>query len=133
MVCFNMESDYAIRIVQYLSARTDQRTDAARIAAETGITPRFALKILGRLTRGGLAKSYKGANGGYTLIRPPASITLYDVVEVISGGFFLTRCLDNDYTCNHPDDMSCRFHSVFCEINEQVVAKLKAVHFGREE
>ena len=55
----NNETDYAIRIVSCL-AKQSERIDAATIAEQTGVTPRFTLKILHRLVQGGVVRSFKG-------------------------------------------------------------------------
>ncbi|MEG1887863.1 MAG: Rrf2 family transcriptional regulator, partial [Oscillospiraceae bacterium] len=71
----NLETDYAIRIIDCLSD-VESKIDAKTIADETGVTPRFTLKILHRLVSSGLVKSYKGAKGGYILAKAPGEITL---------------------------------------------------------
>lgn len=53
------ETDYAIRII-YCLANTQGRKDAGTISEEMGVTLRFSLKILHKLVKCGLVKSYKG-------------------------------------------------------------------------
>ena len=65
----NNETDYAIRIVSCLADR-EERIDAATVAEQTGVTPRFTLKILHRLVQGGIVRSLRGNKGGYVLARP---------------------------------------------------------------
>ena len=50
-----LETDYAIRIILYL-AKSEQRADAKKIAEETDVTLRFALKILRKLVASELVK-----------------------------------------------------------------------------
>lgn len=71
----NLESDYAVRIVHCLS-RAEGRLDAQTISQRTAVSPRFTLKIMRKLVGEGIARSYKGAHGGYTLARSPQEITL---------------------------------------------------------
>lgn len=56
-----------------------------RIADEHGIPARFLVQILLQLKGGSLVVSTRGAAGGYRLARPPAKITLGDVIEVMEG------------------------------------------------
>jgi Rrf2 family protein len=53
-----------------------------RIAERHGIPMSFLVQILHELKRAGLANSVRGASGGYRLSRPPAELTLADVVEI---------------------------------------------------
>lgn len=70
-----LESDYAIRIVLYLS-QIQKRAEAKNISENTEVTLRFALKILRKLVAAGIVKSFKGTQGGYELNKAPAEITL---------------------------------------------------------
>ena len=126
-----LETDYAVRIVSCLS-RAGDRLDAASIAERTGVTLRFSLKILRKLVGAGIVRSFKGAHGGYELSRPPADITLRQVVEVIDGPIALARCVSGQYTCSHPPenaDCGCYFNGVFQELSELVKNKLDIVNF----
>ena len=76
------ETDYAIRIV-YCLANTQGRKDAGTISEEMGVTLRFSLKILHKLVKCGIVKSYKGAKGGYELSRPASEINLKQVISNI--------------------------------------------------
>ena len=64
----NLESDYAVRIVQYL-AQSNERRDAQSIADSTCVSLRFTLKIMRKLVAADIVQSFKGAHGGYTLNR----------------------------------------------------------------
>ena len=123
----NLETDYAIRIVGCL-AETDQRLDAKSIAAKTGVTPKFTLKILHGLVGGGIVKSYKGANGGYTLARDPEGITLLEVVELVCGPLEISQCQRGSDGCTHPDGL-CRFRGVFGDISSYMKTKLSEITF----
>jgi Rrf2 family protein len=129
----NNETDYAIRIISCLAKKTE-RLDAASIAEETGVTPRFTLKILHRLVQNGLVKSFKGNKGGYILAKPANEITLLDVVEKIDGPLNLSRCnIDGSCGCTHPQGI-CEYKDVFFDITNYVRKRLADVtfSFGKE-
>ena len=92
------ETDYAIRIV-YCLANTQGRKDAGTISEEMGVTLRFSLKILHKLVKSGLVKSYKGAKGGYELSRPASEINLKQVIEATEGTYKIVKCIDPNYVC----------------------------------
>jgi Rrf2 family protein len=49
-------------------------------------------KVLQRLGKRGIVRSRRGVNGGFTLVRDPADLTLLDVWEALEGPFELDRC-----------------------------------------
>ena len=55
------------------------------IADEHAIPPRFLVQILLQLKGAGFVASTRGAAGGYQLIKPPAKISLGEVMAVIEG------------------------------------------------
>ena len=116
----NLESDYAVRIVQYL-AQSNERRDAQSIADSTCVSLRFTLKIMRKLVAADIVQSFKGAHGGYTLSRPASSITLRQVIEAVEGPYRFSRCVDNGYACNCSSVTACPFHSVFDDITQMVI------------
>jgi Rrf2 family cysteine metabolism transcriptional repressor len=53
------------------------------IAQAQGVPQRFLVQILLHLKVAGLVVSTRGAGGGYELARPPAEISLADIINVI--------------------------------------------------
>lgn len=125
------ESDYAIRIVAEMARKPRIVKDAALISENTGVTLRFALKILQKLLAAGIVKSYRGAHGGYLLTREPEEITLRQVMEAIDGEFTLSRCHDSsrEGTCTSPDACICRFRHEFARISDIVRSELDKITF----
>jgi Rrf2 family protein len=64
---------------------SDEPLQIRRIADEQGIPSRFLVQILLQLKGAGLVASTRGAAGGYRLSRPPAEISLSDIIEVMEG------------------------------------------------
>ncbi len=128
-----LETDYAIRIV-YSLARSGRRTDAKSLSQQTGVTLRFALKILRKLVASGIVRSFKGTQGGYEIARPLEEITLRDVIETVEGPYAISRCVEQkeDFCCSNPESggCGCRFHDIFADISAMVNEKLEAVRFS---
>ena len=124
----NLESDYAVRIVQYL-AQSNERRDAQSIADSTCVSLRFTLKIMRKLVAADIVQSFKGAHGGYTLSRPASSIPLRQGIEAVEGPYRFSRCVDNGYACNCSSVTACPFHSVFDDITQMVIQKLDEATF----
>ena len=127
----NLESDYAIRLVQKL-AHLQEKTDAKTLSEQTRVSLRFTLKIMQKLVCGGLVQSFKGAKGGYALARPASTITLRQVIEAVEGPYRFSRCVDGDYPCSCAySGGACPMQTVFDDITRTVVEKLDGVTFDR--
>lgn len=125
-----LESDYAIRILVFL-IRHGARADAKLISENTGVTLRFALKILRKLVGGGFVKSFKGTQGGYEMARKPEEINLADVIETIEESYCLSRCLKDGEVCPRGMAGTCKVSEVFDEISGSVREKLSKTTFDQ--
>lgn len=123
------EADYAIRIAYCLALR-DGRVSAKEIAQETGVTLRFALKILRKMILTGLVVSFKGVSGGYMLSKPATDISFGEIIECIDGPIQINHCLSNEFACTRVGDKQiCDFHKIFCAINARLRQELYSVTF----
>ncbi len=86
------EADYAIRVT-YCLALCRRKAVREGYFEVTGVTLRFALKILRKLTQSGITKSYKGVAGGYELNHSPSEISLGAIIECIDGPIAINHCL----------------------------------------
>jgi Rrf2 family protein len=80
---FSAKADYACLAMLELAARhgDPKPIRLADIADKHGIPQRFLVQILLHLKGAGLVVSTRGASGGYQLARPPADITLLDILN----------------------------------------------------
>ncbi|RYG75206.1 Rrf2 family transcriptional regulator, partial [bacterium] len=76
-------TEYALRIVVYLASLEGRPATTAQIAGATRVPADYLAKILRNLARGGLVTSTRGAQGGSTLARPAAQMTVLDVVQLV--------------------------------------------------
>jgi Rrf2 family protein len=77
---------YAIRALYDLAFhRRGQSALAKEIAARQQIPLRFLEQIMQDLRRAGLVEARRGPRGGYALARPPAEISLADVLRAVRG------------------------------------------------
>lgn len=70
------------------------RLNATALSEETGIPLPTAQKLVSRLSAAGLLESTRGTGGGVRLSRPPAAISLADIVEAVEGPIAMTACVD---------------------------------------
>ena len=93
----SVKSDYAARAVLALARHfpTGVALRVEDVAAEQGVPANYLVQILIELKAQGIAKSIRGKEGGYLLARPPAEITLGDVLRAVHGQVFDTPALSD--------------------------------------
>lgn len=102
------------------------KMNATTLSAETGIPLPTAQKLVSRLSAAGLLESSRGTGGGVRLSRPPATITLADVVEAVEGPIAMTACAEaGAHDCNLEQD--CRVRPHMNVANEAIRAALAGV------
>jgi Rrf2 family protein len=84
-VQISARADYAVRALLSLAAAEPVTVSALSLAAEQQLPRKFLEAILADLRRAGLVRSQRGPDGGYRLPRPPAEITLGEVLRAIDG------------------------------------------------
>jgi len=86
-------ADYAVVLMSAAARHCGGiRCNARALAAETGLPLPTAQKLVSKLSAAGLIESVRGAGGGFRLSRPPATITLADIVEAVDGPIAITIC-----------------------------------------
>lgn len=124
------EADYAVRIT-YVLACEKRMIPARELSEKSGVTLRFALKILRKLAADGIVLSHKGACGGYELAVDPAQLSLGRLIECIDGPLEISHCLNEGFDCTRVKDKRiCRFRSVFSEISQDLQQRLNSVHLS---
>jgi Rrf2 family transcriptional regulator, cysteine metabolism repressor len=96
-VKLSVKSDYAARAVLGL-ARHYPDGGARRVeelAGEQGIPANYLVQILIELKSNQIVRSQRGKEGGYLLARPPANITMGDIIRAIHGQVFESPGLTN--------------------------------------
>lgn len=121
------ETDYAIRCVYYLSGKKGGVTMVDEISKEMNIPKSFLAKILQRLGKVSLVKSFRGVKGGFILARAPKEISLLEVIEAVQGPVAMNICAIDEALCERSS--SCAIHPVWVEIRKQVEQILKKKNF----
>src|SRR5271154_4646157 len=79
--------DYASRALLSLALRAGEAppTSVRDIAERTGLPQPYLEQTLLALKGAGLVRSKRGVGGGYVLARPPADVTLGQIVSAVDG------------------------------------------------
>ena len=125
------ETDYALRILDYLSVTDKEIVGASVLSEELNIPVRFALKILRKLNLYGITKANRGDSGGYFLQMKPEDINYKMVVEAIEGEIYINKCLQDRGCCNRRMKKdTCIINKNLRNIQEVLNKELEKYNFG---
>lgn len=82
------KADYAVRaavVLAQAAARDEGPLKGDLLSATQDIPVHFLENILGELRQAGIVRSQRGSEGGYWLARPPAGISLAEVIRAVEG------------------------------------------------
>jgi FeS assembly SUF system regulator len=101
MIRLSRITDYGIVLMAHLAECAEGSPHNAReVAARTRLPLPVVSKVLKALARAGLLVSHRGAKGGYGLARPPASITVPEMIAALEGPIALTECAQHPGACS---------------------------------
>lgn len=126
MKLITRDTDYAVRALCQI-ARNKNRITSVHELVDGLIIPRpFLRKILQRLNKEGLLKSFKGKNGGFILAHPAQNIYLVDLIRVFQGSLKINECVFKKNIC--PDTNACILKEKINGIEKQVLSQLKTIN-----
>ncbi len=121
------KGDYAVRSVVAMGA-AGRRLKAREIASEMAIPEKFLPQVLGTLIRAGLVTSLAGPDGGYTLAREPADISLLQVIEASEGPVRSQKCVLRGGRCQL--NGTCVVHDAWFDAQAALEAELARTSFA---
>jgi Rrf2 family transcriptional regulator, iron-sulfur cluster assembly transcription factor len=125
---------YGLRAVIYLAIRKERNTNIGirQISSELDLPMPFLAKILQQLARHKILHSTKGPNGGFSILKDPRKVTLYDIVEIIDGKELFTNCIVHDDTCAgvKKSKKPCPVHEDYAKIRSDLINLFKTRTIG---
>jgi len=86
MLSITTKSPYALKALSELGRSGDAGpVPIGELARRRAVPVQFLEQLFATLRRAGVLKSQRGVKGGYTFARPPAEITVLEVVELLDG------------------------------------------------
>lgn len=86
-------AEYALHSLLILTARSEP-VSARDLARFQDLPERFLAKLFTRLEKAGLVVATEGVRGGFVLARPPAKISVRDVLEAVDPSRTLFACAE---------------------------------------
>jgi Rrf2 family protein len=128
MLSIRRETDYALRCVNYLAGCGPSLAVVADISRRMDIPRSFLAKIVQRLSRAGIIRSFVGSSGGITLARGAGQISLYDVIVAMEGPVAVNRCTVSKRACSRR--LACPVHPLFLSVRAELERLLKRKNFA---
>jgi Rrf2 family protein len=117
------KGDYATRALQDLALHYDQGPiPIEKVASRQGLPVRYLEQLLLTLKRAGLLLSKRGVNGGYSLARPPAQITLGEVLRAVDGPIAAIYCVGDPPRDQCAYETECVLREVWTRVSHAVAA-----------
>jgi Rrf2 family protein len=122
------EGDYGIRSVLYLARQPFKKISFVNEISEEYKIPRsFLAKILQKLVKAKIVRSYRGVKGGFSLAKQARDISVLNVLEAIEGKLALNLCLPDKKLCNF--SRHCPVSAVWATAQAKVVEVLSKSNF----
>lgn len=111
---------YALRLMLDLAYNhTGSFIPIKNISQRQDISDKYLEQIITQLSRAGLVKSARGAQGGYMLAKEPQEYTVGEILRLLEGNLAPVACVDDTKeTCTRADE--CVTMEVWREIKDAV-------------
>lgn len=94
----NLRTDYALRMLMYLSIQDGRSATVNEVAQAYGLSRNHLMKVAQALRDLGMVETLRGRTGGIRLIRPAEDINLGVLVRAIEEDFSLVECMQGSGT-----------------------------------
>ncbi len=127
MFKISMRAEYAVRAVLYLSSREAGGVSLVSEISEAQDIPKtYLAKIMQDLVKAGIAKSMRGAGGGFEIARDPSLITVREIIEIIEGPVSLNLCVKGE--CSR--EVLCPTTFVWKHAQEKFIEALESMNMA---
>jgi FeS assembly SUF system regulator len=125
MLRLSKMSDYGIVILAAMAEADSASHTALSLADRTHVPRPTVSKLLKALAGTNLVRSVRGRNGGYFLSRPPAEISVTEIIEAIEGPMAITECGLDGGSCEL--EAHCHTRPHWRQINHAIRDALQGV------
>ncbi len=124
------KGEYAIRALTEIGLGMNQRSNGlvqiTTLAQRSHIPEKFLEQILLALRNGGILKSKRGVDGGYSFAKTPDNITLGEVIRLLDGPLAPISCVSESAyePCSCPDEKSCGLRIAMKQVRDAMAEVL---------
>lgn len=126
---FTRATEYAALGILHLAMLEEGAVvSTEEIAQQRSVPAKFLAGVTRDLVRAGIISAHRGRNGGVSLARRPAAITLRDVYEAVEGKMQVAECLRPNPNCSALGD--CVLQGVWEELQVTLLDAMGRVTFS---
>jgi Rrf2 family cysteine metabolism transcriptional repressor len=120
------KGEYAVRALVEIGFESKSRPNSliqiSTVAQRTNIPEKFLEQILLALRNGGVLKSKRGVEGGYSLAKGPDDITLGEVIRLLDGPLAPIPCVSKSAyePCSCPEEESCGLRIAMQQVRDAI-------------
>jgi Rrf2 family protein len=123
---FTTKAGYGLRAMVRLAKNKSKKPySLAKIAQKEGVSLAYLERLMACLKKSGLVKSVKGVSGGYCLVKSPAKITVYNVVQAVEGTTAASYCVVQSKRNICP--VHCLTKKVWKKLQKQIDQTLRSI------
>ena len=116
---------YGARLMLDLALNSGKGPVALKdVARRQEISEKYLEHLIAPLKKAKLIRSSRGAHGGYELLKPPAGISLKEVITAVEGPMCIVECTQKPSICKRARDCLSRgaWQELSLKINETLSA-----------
>lgn len=99
MFKLSKKAEYALMAARYMALNNNgQCVTAKEISEDYNIPYELVAKVLQRMAKMEIVKSFQGSKGGYTLIKHPEDISLIELISSVDNEYRITACFKDNST-----------------------------------
>lgn len=118
-------TDYAIMVMVELGENRGAIMKAQVLAERTHLELPTVSKVLKLLSRSGLLQSWRGINGGYSMEKPAAEVSVAEIIAAIEGPIAMTECSVESGLCS--SEHFCNLRGNWQRISSAVAKAMQGV------
>ncbi len=125
---FSTKEWYSLRAMAELARSFGQGpVSLAEVSRVEGLSLSTMEQVIPPLRKAGLVESRRGAYGGYALTRPPAQITIGDVIRALDGDVVQIPCQSEQPEGPCARDGACSTSNVWMEVRRSLIETLDGI------
>jgi len=130
----SMTCKYAVRSIIFIGIRAagGTRVNVRQIASELEVPMQFLSKILQVFVKKGVLKSLRGPNGGFSFLKDPFEVSLFDIITIVDGPEMFESCVIGTRPCHCTDHSfdKCTVHDAYAPLRQELIQFFKRETIG---
>ena len=112
-------SEYALRILAFMSKNEDELYSAKYLVDTLQISDKYLRRLMTVLTKAGFIYSVQGRDGGYRFAKSTNEIYLGQIIDAVEGIDKYTSCVLGFDKCS--DENPCAMHATWISVRDEFV------------